>query len=142
MNAYHKYSITVLLAFHVIGSLAHAGKLYTWMDENGQTQYSDRPPVGSNYTEKHIRSGSRGSNTAGPGGLRHGELGLLRKNDSREAGITASRRAASKQYEKRKHSCTAAKKRYSDALRSPRSRGLEYKERAKNYYHKMRDVCF
>jgi len=142
MNAYKRYPILVLLTIDFAGSLASAGKLYSWVDENGQKQYGDRPPAGSNYTEKPMHTRPGWSNTTGQGGLRHGELGLLRKYDIRETDVMASRKAAARQYKSRKRVCAAATEKYNDALRNSRSRGIEYREQAKKLYHRMRDICF
>lgn len=111
------------------------------MDETGQVQYSDRPPMRRSYTEKPIRAGSETNNTASQHGLRYREQELLRKYHSREADIKASRRAASKQYESKKKDCITAREKYRKALRNPRSMGLEHKEQAKKNYHQMKEMC-
>jgi hypothetical protein len=142
MNFYYKFSILIIFAICCLAQLANAGKIYTWVDENGQVQYSDRPPMRGSYMVKPAQIGSGINNATGQDGLRYGEKKLLGKYNSRKADIQASRRAASRKYENRKRDCVAERKKYSNALRSPRSRGIEYKERAKKIYQRLKEICF
>jgi hypothetical protein len=48
--------LTLLLAFTAL--LAHA-QMYKWVDENGRTQYSDRPPPPGAKSEQVTKSSSR-----------------------------------------------------------------------------------
>ena len=130
------------MAIYLTGPLSNAGKLYSWIDENGLKQYSDHPPVGIIYTEKRINNGTGANSSAIPRGLRHGELDLLRKSSRRDAGIKSSRMAAFKQHKARSYDCAAAKEKYSNALDNSISKGIEHKEKAKKLYHQMRDECF
>jgi len=138
MNAYHTHSLLFVLVIYFAGSLAHAGKLYSWVDENGQSQYSDRPPTGSNYTEKHIRSGSRESSPAGQLGLRHGEQELLRKSNSRKSDSLSSRRTILKKHEANNKRCSQLAERYHTLLGEP---GEDDRKKIKKAYRQMKSAC-
>lgn len=138
MNTNNKYSIQFVLVIHFIGSLAHAGKVYSWVDENGQSQYSDRPPTGSHYTEKRIHSGSRVSGPAGQRGLRHGEKEQLRKSNSRKSENMSSRRTALKKHAASKDRCSQLAERYRTLLSKP---GEDDRKNVKKAYRHMKSAC-
>ena len=138
MNAYNIYSMLFVLFIHFTGSLAHAGKLYSWVDENGQSQYSDRPPTGRHYTEKHIRSVPGKGSPIGERGLRHGEQELLRKSNSRKSDILISRRAALKKHVASKKHCSQLAERYRSLLGEP---GEDDRKKVKEAYRHMKSAC-
>jgi hypothetical protein len=138
MNAYNKYPILFVLVICFNGSLAHAGKIYSWVDENGQSQYSDRPPIGSHYTEKHNRSWSWESSPASQRGLRHGEKELLRKSNSRKSDILNSRRTALKKHMASKERCSQLAEHYHTLLGKP---GEDDRKKIKKAYRHMKSAC-
>jgi hypothetical protein len=138
MNAYYKFSILALFAAYFVGSLANAGKLYSWVDENGQVQYSDRQPIGSSYTEKYIRPGSRANSAAVQDGLRHGEQELLRKSNRRKSDLLSSRRTSLRKYDASKKRCSQLTGRYYATLGEP---GADNREKIKDIYKRMKSAC-
>lgn len=40
-----RFALVIVCAALALGSLAHAGKVYRWVDKNGVVHYGDRPPV-------------------------------------------------------------------------------------------------
>ena len=119
MNVHNKYLMLLVLAIYFGGSHVYAGKIYSWLDENGQMQYSDRPPIGSHYSEKRIHSESGMSGTVGQRGLRHGEKKLIRKSNKRKSDNLSSRRAALKEHAAGKKRCTQLAERYRTLLGEP-----------------------
>jgi hypothetical protein len=138
MNTHKKYSILFVLVIHFSGSLAHAGKIYSWEDENGQSQYSDRPPVGSHYKEKHSRSGTWERSPASQRGLRHAEKELLRKSNSRKSDNLSSRRTALKKHMASKKRCSQLAERYHTLLGEP---GEDDRKKIKKAYRHMKSAC-
>jgi len=138
MNTYTKFSLLFVLVIHFVGSNAHAGKLYSWVDENGQSQYSDRPPTGGHYTEKNSRSGSRKNSPTGQRGLRQGEKELLRKSNSRKSDNMSSRRTALKKHAASKKRCSQLAERYRTLLGEP---GEDDRKNVKKAYRHMKSAC-
>jgi hypothetical protein len=138
MNTYKKIAILFVLGFHFSGSLVHAGKLYSWVDENGQSQYSDRPPTGIHYTERHIRSGSGKNIPVDQYGLRHGEQKLLRNINSRKSDILSSRRIDLKKHAASKKRCSQLEARYHTLLSEP---GEDDRNKIKRAYRNMKSAC-
>jgi hypothetical protein len=133
-----KYSVLIFLINYTVGSLAHAGKLYSWIDENGQAQYSDRPPTGIHYAEKHSRSGSGKNNPGDQRGLRHGEQELLRKSNGRKSDILSSRRTDLKKHMASKKRCSQLEGRYHALLSES---GEDDRKKIKKAYRNMKSAC-
>jgi len=108
------------------------------VDENGQAQYSDRPPTGSHYTEKHIRTGPGKGSSVGQHGLRHGEQELLRKSNSRKSDALSSRRTTLKKHVASKKRCSQLSGRYHDVLSEP---GDGDRKKVKDAYRRMKSAC-
>ncbi|AKH20942.1 DUF4124 domain-containing protein [Sedimenticola thiotaurini] len=104
------------------------GAVYRWVDENGRTQFGDRPPAGRSAEELQIKSrptpGSDGTDAPANAEQRR-ELQqrmLDAYRDEREAKQQAREKKAA-QEAKRKRACTQAK----DQLRSFEAAGALYK---------------
>ena len=65
---------STLLVLLVIAGIAHA-EVYTWVDADGNTHYSDKPPT--NRTAEQLDLDTEYVTTVGSSGLRPGELALL-----------------------------------------------------------------
>ncbi|MFV1973308.1 MAG: DUF4124 domain-containing protein [Thiohalobacterales bacterium] len=137
-NTLRYCALHFILVVYFTSSLAHAGKLYSWVDENGQTQYSDHPPTGSRYTEKRLHSGARKNITASQHGLRQGEQELLRKSNSRKSDVLKSRRTASRKFAAGKERCSQLSERYRTLLGEP---GEDNRRKAKDAYRQMTSAC-
>jgi len=137
-NTLRYCALHFILVVYFTSSLAHAGKLYSWVDENGQTQYSDHPPTGSRYTEKRLHSGARKNIAASQHGLRQGEQELLRKSLRRESDLMKSRRVASRKNQASKKRCSQQTDRYNAALGV---HGEDNRKKIKNAYKRMKSAC-
>lgn len=138
MNTCAIRSLPALIVIYLMVSFSYAGKLYSWVDENGQSQYSDRPPTGIHYTEKHIRSGPVKNSPVDQRGLRHGEQELLRKFNSRKSDILSSRRTDLKKHVASKKRCSQLEARYRTLLSEP---GEDDRNKIKKAYRNMKSAC-
>jgi hypothetical protein len=115
-----------------------AGKLFEWVDSDGTTHFSDRPPVGLPFAEKTARSASGVARPDNEAGIRKAERALLKNAQHQNSKLERAKQVAALQVEQRKSRCRQALNRYHAATHRPRSAGGgDYKA----YRLKMKEVC-
>ena len=133
--------VTIAILMFATLQPVSAGKLYRWVDEAGQVNYSDHLPVGVPY-EAHTLAPPQGKGASGTGGgIRPGEYDLLKQSADREAAQLRSRKAASRAYVANNKRCHKARERYKEALSDSVSGSEDERERVKDYYAAMQVDC-
>jgi hypothetical protein len=117
---------------------ASAGRLFEWVDRDGTTHFSDRPPVGVPFAEKTVRPASGAARPGNETGIRKAERMLLKNADHQNMELERAKRVAAMLVEQRKSRCSQARTRYQEAIHRPGSAGGgDYKA----YRRKMKEVC-
>ncbi len=118
--------ICLLLSLGAVWLISADAAVYRWVDENGRTQFGDRPPAGRKADEVKIRKQAQPGGAGAPANaeqrreLQQRMLDAYR--DEREAKQQAREKKAA-QAAKRKRACAQAK----DQLRSFEAAGSLYK---------------
>lgn len=118
--------ICLLLSLGAVWLVSADAAVYRWVDENGRTQFGDRPPVGRSADEVKIRKQAQPAGSGAPANagqrLELQQRMLDAYRDEREAKQQAREKKAA-QEAKRKRACAQAK----DQLRSFEAAGALYK---------------
>jgi hypothetical protein len=114
-----------------------AGRLFVWVDNDGERHYSDRAPAGLPYRETTVRPASGDARPGLETGIRDAEHGLLEAAQRENSAIEAARQAAAKQLEQRVSHCRQAHLRYHQETHQPGTRSNDYK----SFRQKMNQAC-
>lgn len=143
-NLYLARHNSVALMFAIILLVSNkavlAGKLYRWIDEQGQQHYSDQRPIGG-YDMKLDTVSSRNNASGSNSSIRPNESKLLKRLEVRKADRLRSREEASRAYAKKSRRCEMAKERYQRALHDSVAGNDNDRERAKKAFTVMRKDC-
>jgi hypothetical protein len=124
----------VVITFGLFLSLpAAAGSIYRWVDEQGQVNFGDKPPVGVQPRQEESTL-STGNDSAAGSGLRSGELARLADIEERE-----SREAAEKSALDRR-AATDEKRRERQAGQDAK-RCAGYQQKISEYKRRLRAGC-
>ena len=128
---------TVLCLLLLSGERVFSGRLFVWVDSDGETHYSDRAPAGTPYRETTVRPASGKARPGFETGIRDAEQLLLKQAQRESSEIEKARRTAAKQHEQRKSYCRQARNRYHHETHRPGTKDKDYKP----LLRKMNQAC-
>jgi hypothetical protein len=131
-------ALTILLCFLMLANgRVFAGRLFVWVDSDGEKHYSDRAPAGLTYRETVVRPASGSARPGFETGIRNAEHDRLKEAQRENSEIEKARQAAAKQLEQRKANCRQARTRYHQETHRPGTRNNNYK----SLLQKMNRAC-
>lgn len=131
-------ALTILLCLLMLANgQVLAGRLFIWVDKDGEKHYSDRAPTGLPYRETTVRPASGGARPGFETGIRDAEHDRLKEARRGNPEIEEARQAAAKQHEQRKANCRQARTRYYRETHRPGIRSDNYK----SLLQKMNQAC-
>ena len=114
-----------------------AGRLFVWVDSDGEKHYSDRAPTGLPYRETTVRPASGSARPGLETGIRDAEHERLHEAQRGNPAIEEARQAAARQLEQRKANCVQARNSYHRETHRPGIRSSNYK----SLLQKMNQAC-